>query len=128
MKRLFYICTLIPVFVIQCLCFPLNGYAKTNNAIIEESYQQEFKGTIINDSDGNYISVNNNNNYYYGNKVAEEDCDINDEENKRLNLSTSVNIDISDVFYFVFAFDFVSINRDKKNKKNDDEKDEDDSD
>lgn len=57
MKRLFYICTLIPVFVIQCLCFPLNGYAKTNNAIIEESYQQEFKGTIINDSDGNYISV-----------------------------------------------------------------------
>lgn len=126
MKRLFYICTLIPVFVIQCLCFPLNGYAKTNNAIIEESYQQEFKGTIINDSDGNYISVNNN--YYYGNKVAEEDCDINDEKNKRLNLSTSVNIDISDVFYFVFAFDFVSINRDKKNKKNDDEKDEDDSD
>lgn len=125
MRHLFSICTLIPVFVIQCLCFPLNGYAKTNNAIIEESYQQEFKGTTINDSDGNYISVNN---YYYGNKVAEEDCDINNKENNKLNVSASVNIDISDVFYFVFAFDYVSINRDKKNKKNDDEKDEDDSD
>lgn len=119
MKKLFFFCTLILVSVALCLCFPLDSYAKTNDAIVEESYEQGYNGTVINGSNGNYISVNNN--YYYNDQIAGENSNAKDDVNKQIDLSDFINIDISGEFKLILAFDFMSTCG-KKRKKESNEK------
>lgn len=122
MKKLLFFCTLILVCFAQCLCFPLDSYVKTDDAIIEESYKQGYSGTVINNSNGNYITVNNN---YYNNLIAEEGKNTNNTESKHIDLSDFISFNISDEFKLILVFDFMSTCKNKKRKKENDEENDD---